>query len=265
MIRFIFLMMLICLPALSHGQTTTPIGQQKYRACLNQISTSPNAAYETGITWRDEGGGLPAKHCMAMAWVDLGMMEPAARVMDEVAEDFQRGQGMTFSAMVDRDDKEVLAEIYLQTGNMWMLAEKPNEAYIALSNGLLEVDEREPIRVTLLVDRGRASGLSGDFEDALLDLERARDMAPYNGEVLLFLAGAHRELDQFEQALDIISSALTLLPDNKDVLFEMGKIHFEAGDLRGATQAWTKVADLYPETEQGLNALEYLENIRVSP
>ena len=117
MMKYVFLFIMAMLvsgvttPA--DAQISRSVGQVQYQNCLNQILDDPNAAYQAGLEWRDNAGGLPAKHCMAMALVDMNMIEPAARVMQEIADDFQMGQGMVFANMMDVGNMELLAEIYL--------------------------------------------------------------------------------------------------------------------------------------------------------
>ena len=49
----------------AHAQT--PAGEAaQYRACLSQVSTNADAAYDQALEWRDRGGGAPALHCAAL-------------------------------------------------------------------------------------------------------------------------------------------------------------------------------------------------------
>lgn len=244
------------------GEVTAPIrNSEKYQNCVNIAKQSPQASFDNAMKWRDEGGGLPAQHCGALALASLGFYERAAEQLEVIAGDLRIGRGLNFAEMVARGDRTVLADIYMQAGNVWLLARRPVMAYDALSQGLLEVEPISEQALELYVDRARASGFGGDFQLAIEDLEKAKELAPERDDVLIFMAVALRSLGKFDEATQAIEYALNIYPDNPEILLERGNLRFDMGDVDAARLDWVMLVALHPESYAGNVAKSNIEKL----
>src|SRR5882724_2690363 len=91
-------------PANPYG-TSTP-----YESCVAAINKNAAEAFEMALTWRTQGGGLPADHCAALALLALDEPGEAASRLNALA---QRS---------DAGSREERAALLSQSGNAWLLA-----------------------------------------------------------------------------------------------------------------------------------------------
>ncbi len=67
--------------------------KQEYQDCIAESEADPEIAHVNAMTWRDTGGGLPARHCVALSLASLGRYAEAAVELEIMASDFARGIG----------------------------------------------------------------------------------------------------------------------------------------------------------------------------
>ena len=168
-----------------------------------------------------------SQHCIALSLVGLGLYENAAEQLEAIASDLRIGRGLDFVRMIVRGNRKVLADVYMQAGNVWLLAESPIMAYDVFSLGLFEVEEDSEQALEIYVDRARASGFGGDFDLAIEDLQKANELAPPREDILIFLATAQRLLEKFDDAAQTLEQALSIFPNNPEILLERGNLRFE--------------------------------------
>jgi hypothetical protein len=226
------------------GDEAGATAARTYNNCLDLGASDPAAAFELALNWRDHGGGLPARHCMALAQAGSGNYRAAAVELERIAEDQRAGRGMEFGQNVARDERFLLADLYGQAGNVWMLAEDGGRANDAFSQALAEAPGAGEQTVELLIDRARALALLGDLEDALLDLNHAHLLLPQRVDVLIYQASAHRILYDVDAAAQAIAEALALDPDSPGALLERGNLRLWNGNDEGARQDWQRVISL---------------------
>lgn len=201
-----------------------------YQVCLAEARRDPDAGFEAAITWRDEGGGPPAQHCVALALFELGQFTEAGKRLESLAE------GMPAASNRER------AAILGQAGNVWLHARDLGRAHAALSRAL-ELDDGDP---ELWIDRGDALARGGEYWEAIDDFSAALDRDPARLDALIFRAAAYRLLDVADLARDDIDRALSVDPDQPDALVELGAIHAGAGDFDAARKAWLRVLTVAP-------------------
>ena len=216
-----------------------------YAACLARAERVPSEAFERALAWRHEGGGLPARHCAALALVSLGQHAAAAERLQRLAEDMQAA------------GHDNAAEVFGQAGNAWLLGGSPERAQTALS-AALKLESRDP---ELLIDRARAFAASGGYERAAEDLDRALELAPGRADALTFRASARRRLGLLYEAGDDIARALGLEPDRAEALLERGHLRLALGDRMGARRDWLRVRVLVPGTAAAAGAGALLDRL----
>ena len=116
-------------PALA--QSTASEAAQ-YRACLAKTTSNADAAYDDALVWRDQGGGVPAQHCAALALVALGKHAEAASRL---------------AALADMPGGRAMAPALLgQAGNAWLLASQA-----ALMAAVIAMGQADPLKMPLLL------------------------------------------------------------------------------------------------------------------
>ena len=219
-----------------------------YTACMELARTAPAQAFEEALVWQDDGGGRAARHCAAVALIELGQPAEAARRLEALAGAFAPAEAGPAS------------EILGQAGQAWLAAGEAARALTAQSAAL----ELAPKNVELLIDRSITLAARNSVRAALDDLDRAAALAPERAEVLVLRASAYRQLDQAARAGAELERALALEPENPDGLLERGILRHAAGDRAGARQDWLQAVTLAPESPAADAARARLELLDVS-
>lgn len=223
-----------------------PTGQA-YQACLATARNDPEAGFEAAIAWRDEGGGPPSLHCVALALFGLGQFTEAATRLEALAADMPTA--------TKREQSAVLA----QAGSVWLHAGDLTRAHTVLGQAL-EFDSTDP---EIWIDRGDALARGGEYWDAVDDFSEALDRDPERLDALIFRAAAYRLLEVPDLARDDIARALLIDPDNPDALMELGAVQAGVGELDAARESWLRVLSVAPGSRAAGAAREALQQMDV--
>lgn len=225
-------------------------GETRYGRCLALAQEKPQQAYDSARTWRGEGGGAAASHCLAVAMVGLGHYAEAALALDALARD----------PVIDGAAHR--AAIFAQAGNAWLLARNPGAAELSLSEALKFM----PGDADVLADRARAKALRKDWTGADADLTSALARNPERPDLLVLRSSARRALGRTQDARADIESALRLAPGFAEALLERGAIKLDAGDKAGARADWQQVLAGAPSGAAADSARKRLEQLdRAAP
>lgn len=219
----------------------------QYRSCLKLLKQAPWDAYEAARAWQPLGGGDAARHCAALALIELKQYDAAALELEEIAQSQQ-----------DKGDVSPAA-VLGQAANAWFLAGRLDRAETAIISAL----ERAPDDAGLLVDWARILGDAGRYPEALDALDRALQAAPDDAEVWAFKAAALRHLDRPDAARKAVDTALNLEPGQPNALLERGLLRRAAGDDAGAREDWLALTLAWEGTPAGDAARAYLEEMDV--
>ena len=222
---------------------------QAYRDCILLTQKDPAAAYEQASAWGSQGGGDPARHCGAVALIQLGHFEEAGRRLEELAQTMKT------------EDLRLRIEALAQAAQAWMLAGKQERAFAAQTAAL----KLAPDNLELLIDRSIVLAAAENYRAALLDLDRAYELAPQRPDVLVYRATVHRYLDSSQAALRDIQSAIQLDPNMPEAYLERGILKRLQGDRNGARRDWVKVLDLGSGSPAAEAARVNLELLDVDP
>lgn len=227
------------------------VGEQAaYQRCLSEVDINPNRAFDDALIWRDQGGGIPARHCAALALIALEEYTAAAERLEELAD-----QGATRAAA-----RAMRPDMLGQAGNAWLLADRPDRAYSALSAALALLPEAAPARADLLIDRARALAAQEQWAAAETDLSASLDRAPDQVAGYIFRATARRFLEQFDAALVDIDTALARDPARPEALLERGILYRLTGRDDAARRDWLKLLSM---TEDGPAATAAQRNLEI--
>ena len=219
----------------------------RYENCLRTTASDPLQAHEIARTWAEQGGGLAARHCAAVAMIRYGRPEYAAPDLESLAHE----------AAARRAD--LAPDLYAQAAQAWLLARDPNRALSLQTEAL----KRRPRDADFLIDRAMIRLDLKQSWEAVDDLNLALDVAPRRSEALIYRATAYRQIGTADLAEEDIARALKLRPDAPDALAERGAIKAMKGDKPGARADWLRVLALAPDTAAGDQARAGLEQIDV--
>ncbi len=205
--------------------------------------SNPEKAIGVAAAWERAGGEEGARHCSAVALLNTGAYEEAARRLESLA------------ATSRRPGKTLKAELLAQAGQAWLIAGKTAEALSAQTRAL---DLAGP-QFELLIDRAITHASIGEYWEAIDDLNRAVDQDATRVDALVFRATAWRKLKNFDLAQDDISRAVDLAPDNVDALLERGNILSLRGNAAAAVSDWERVIALEAKSAAADAARENLE------
>jgi tetratricopeptide (TPR) repeat protein len=218
-----------------------------YDGCLKMADRRPEQAYEEAMAAKDEGGGIPAEHCAAVALVGLKQYVEAGRRLDELA----RRPGI--------ESNELRADLLGQAGNAWILAGQPELAQASFTAALALLPGQAPF----LIDRARASAALQKWAAAETDLTAALNAEPGSLEALVLRAGARRAQNNLKGAIGDVTQALLLDPDNVEALVERGLISMRQGNKGAARKDFAAVLAAAPESDAAASARKAIEKIDV--
>ena len=221
----------------------------QYDACMKRAREVPADARSRATQWRDQGGGAPARHCLAVALFNLGQNEEAANLFEALAQDSETPAA------------DLRAELYAQAGQAWVQAGRWERAWKAQS-AAVDLRPKDP---DLLVDRALTLGSAGKYWEAIDDLNRAIDLAKDNVDALVLRASAYRRVNSLDLAAEDVERALALQPKHVDGLLERGMIRKAQGDLARARQDWIAVLQTRPESPAAEVARANLEQVDLKP
>lgn len=223
--------------------------EAEYKACLLLTKREPEMAFESALSWKADGGGFPARHCVALALVAQKKFHLAAPRLEALAEDMRK------------TGSPLLIPTLSQAANVWLLAEDYSRAN-AVASAALEID---PDNINLLIDRSRILARANNYQSAFNDLNQALRLDPTRTDALTFRAAAWRQLGNNERALEDVELALSLTPDLLDALVERGILYRLTDQPDLARKDWLKVLELSPHSPTGEAARINLEKLDVNP
>lgn len=221
----------------------------QYASCLAAIKKKPDDAFEQAMTWRDHGGGLPARHCVALALLALNEPGEAAVRLDKMAHSANAGGAAERAALLD------------QSGNAWLLAHEPADAEKTFS-AALKLTPRDP---DIWTDRARARAMNGNFAGAESDLTKSLSFKSNAPEVYVLRASAREAEGKKTQARADIDAALKIDPTFPDALIERSKREVAEGDDKAARADWVKILQRAPDSPAADEARKEIEKLDFHP
>ena len=148
-------------------------------------------------------------------------------------------------------------------GNMWIAADQPGKAALALDRALAGTGLLADQRGLALLDRARAAEAQGDLKAARRFVTQAQQSAAEDPFTWYFSAAlAIREAD-LPTARLAINRALALAPNDPDVLFEAGHVAEAEGDKAKARDYWQRAVAADPAGTSGQAAKRALAMLEV--
>lgn len=162
------------------------------------------------------------------------------------------------AAAAQTADEAEKARLLAAAGNMWIAANQPGKAALALDKALTGTGLQAEQRGEALLDRARAAEAQNDLKTARSKVAEAARTISEDPFLWYFSAAlAIRENDAVT-AKTAIGKALTLEPNNPTILFEAGHVHHFAGDEAAARSYWSRAVSADPNGKSGKAAREAL-------
>lgn len=242
---FILLILISVMSPTNRATAASRDEAAEYKACIKLTKREPEMAFGSALSWRDQGGGFPARHCAALALVEMKKYHLAAPRLEKLAEE------MLVSG------SEFVIPVLSQAANSWLLAEDYQRAN-AVASAALKI---EPDNMELLIDRARILAQAKNYQEAFNDLDKALRLNPTRVDALAFRASALRQLGNNDRAMEDAELAISLQPDLIDALIERGILHRLAGNKDQARKDWMKVLSISPHSPAGDTARQNLEKL----
>lgn len=226
------------LPA-TPGAATTPNEQALYADCVRAANEGVPGAIDAATQWKNGTGGVPARHCLGLAYMGANRPADAARAFEDAAR------------VAEAQGNPAAAELYGQAGNALLIAEQYARAEVVLSNAMVLATRRPALKGEMLIDRARAREAQGNALGARSDLEQAVELAPDDALGWLLLGTLARREERLDAARPALANALRLAPDDPDVQLEAGNMAAMDGDYAKARTLWNAAVRAGRDTPAG--------------
>ena len=183
--------------------------------------------------------------CRALQASNAGNSEEAAQAFEQAAN-------------AQSENEAEKARLWAAAGNMWIAANQPGKAAMALDKALTGTGLQAEQRGEALLDRARAAEAQNDLKMARSKVTEAARTVSEDPFLWYFSAAlAIRENDAVT-AKEAIGKALTLEPNNPTILFEAGHVYHFAGEFAAARDYWSRASAADPKGKSGQAAREAL-------
>jgi len=203
---------------------------RRYTDCMRLARMEPLRALPAAEKWIVEGGGLGARHCVAVAMFQSGKHAQAAAQFEAIARD------------MGQDRPGLRAELYAQAGQAWIEAGAAEKAAAAQSRAL-ELKTNDP---DLWIDRGLSYAAMQSWSRAISDFDQAIRLRQDDVEALVLRAAAWRNARDPGRALVDVNRALSIAPDHSEALLERGFANLARGSRDAANADFNRVLKLVP-------------------
>lgn len=179
----------------------------EYEACIAAVAASPVGGQRHAESWLGDGGGAPARHCVAVAALAMNAPASAAIMLMELA------AGETA-------DPGLAARLYLQAASAFMQAGLKDEAFAALRSTYDLVPDAPEVHMTAATIYA-----TGDrWDGVILTLTALEKFAALSADAFVLRGRAHLEEGQTDKAAHDAARALALDPYLVDGLVLRGDL-----------------------------------------
>lgn len=126
-----------------------------------------------------------------------------------------------------------------------------NENQVLAINNFTQVITKTPDFWPAYYYRAISYRLTGQFKDALSDLEQCNKLHPNNAEVIFSIGETNHILGNLNAADDKFNIAIKLKPNFAEAYYGLGNIYFIKGNVRLANKNYDRCAELNPKFTLG--------------
>lgn len=213
--------------------------QPSAEACAALVKTAPEQAIVLANDWRLKGGGLKARQCLGLAYAKLERWAPAATAFEQAA----------LEAESSKDPGR--ADFWVQSGNSWLAAGDPAKARTAFDAALAIPTLAAELRGEVHLDRARAAVAGGDLAAARADIDQGLKLVAADPFAWYLSSALALREEKLARAKEDIAKAVSLAPDDADVLLQAGTVAGLTGEVVAAQSFYEKAARLAPGSAAG--------------
>ena len=245
-------MALLSTGGISDAKAQAILSQQEreYQECMRLTRLEPALAFEQALAWQDMGGGIPARHCEAVALLLLGHNAEAATRLEAIANE-----------MPDDAPPEAVADVLAHAGIAWVDAGDLDRA-AGVQTAAIDLS---PDIAVFRVDRALTYAQQGRYWEAIDDLNRAIELDDTDASAFAMRSSAYRFVDVNDLAMEDAERALELDPEHPEGLLERGILHRLTGNPEAARQDWLRLIELHNGRPAAEDAKRNLELLDVDP
>ncbi len=226
----------------------------RYQACVALAKSDPARAEAEAAAFARAGGGVPARHCQALAQLAAGRPAEAAATLAEAARAAEAARS------------PFAADLWAQAGNAAFLAGSNAEAMGFLDSAIAGAGRFSPRRTAAFhIDRARVAADMGELARARADLDEAIRLAPDDPAAWMLSAALARREGNLGRAVADMERATARAGDDPDVLFEAGNVAAAGGDMENARKLWAMAERAGPGSEAARLAAEALKAAGPAP
>ena len=208
-------------------------------ACAALVKAAPEQAIALANDWRLKGGGFKARTCLGLAYAKLERWAPAATAFEQAA----------MEAETAKDSGR--AHFWAQSGNSWVAAGDPAKARRAFDAALAVPTLTDELRGEVHLDRARAAVAAGDFASARGDIDQGLKLVPGDPFAWYLSSALALREERVARAKEDIAKAVSLAPDDADVLLHAGTIAGVTGEIVAAQSFYERAARIAPGSPAG--------------
>ena len=217
----------------------------RYRACIASAGAEPGVAITEATKWLGAGGGVPARHCLGLAYLADRQFAPATATLEAAAK------------AADTANAALVPALWGQAGNAALAGGDAARGFADLSTALDKTADPGE-RIQLLTDRSRALVELKRDGEARADLATATAGGDAPADTWLLKATLARRSGDLKLAEASLLEAARRAPGDADIGLESGNLAAAQGKLDLARKAWEVVAAGAPGTPAGVAATQAL-------
>ena len=176
-----------------------------------------------------------------------------------------QGSAEAFEMAALKSDGAEKSRLLAAAGNMWIAANQPGRASVALDKALVGTGLQAEQRGEALLDRARAAEMQNDLKTARSRVAEAAQTISADPWLWYFSAALAIREGNAATAKTDIGRALAIVPNDQQVLFEAGHVHHFAGETEKARDYWTRAWTANVNTSVGKAASEALKLLPPQP
>jgi tetratricopeptide (TPR) repeat protein len=209
------------------------------KTCIDLVRAAPDRAVAIADGWRAKGGGIDAMQCGALALSALERWSEAGVAFEATALEATRVQDLR------------AADYWVQAGNAWLAGGDPAKAKKDFDTALASTTLAPKLRGEAHLDRARAAVAAGDAAAARSDIDTALTLVAADPFAWYLSAALARRQNDLPRAKADIAKALSLAPEDAQLLLEAGNVAGAGGDTEGARTYFARAAKAAPTSERG--------------
>ena len=240
----------------THSEKAGPVPDDPVEArfynCIDLAIDDPALGVAEANSWRIEGGGFLARHCLGFAYAEQYNWPAATKAFAEAARE----------AEVAKDKR--VAKFWAQAGNAALAGSDFSKALEYLNAALVQGTLAGLEKGEVHLDRARAYVALSDYPAAKAEFVSVHELAPQDPLGWLLSATLARRMGDLVLAKNDIAEAAKLAPRDPAIALEAGNIAYSAGDAVGAKTNWEQAVKIDAESAPAKAAGKYLAQLVTS-